>query len=245
MDTTTLYNMVEASAEAATNSANIKANVVNSPDFFPYSTYPIYVLQYNDYLEHVYKLFGAEAQELFPPYSLGKHADPSATQGHYWKMHLDMAVVRLSTLAAYLQSKIPTIQKEIDAMIDFIKANLRPSIFQAPNNEREVQNVVEVMLRSRGYDFRREKVRIPYSSKLYIPDFTFEVLSLALEMKFCDSKDRVKVMIDEMNGDISPYQTHYKNIIFAIYDMGFIRDVAEFKGSIERNLNVYVVVVKN
>ena len=51
-------------------------------------------------------------------------------------------------------------------------------------------------------------------------------------------------MIDEINGDIPAYQTRYENVIFAIYDLGFIRDVAEFKGSIERNTNVYVVIVK-
>src|SRR5207245_2314806 len=118
------------------------------------------------------------------------------------------------------------------------------SIYDDPKNERELQNIVEIMLRSREYDYRRELIRIPYSSKTYIPDFTFEVLHLALEMKLCNSKERVKEMIDEINGDIPPYQTRYENVIFAIYDLGSIRNVAEFKGSIEKNLNVYVVVVK-
>ena len=63
-------------------------------------------------------------------------------------------------------------------------------------------------------------------------------------MKLCNSRDRVREMIDEINGDIPAYQTRYENVIFAIYDLGFIRDVAEFKGSIERNTNVYVVIVK-
>jgi hypothetical protein len=128
--------------------------------------------------------------------------------------------------------------------MDFITANLRPSIFEDPKNEKELQNIVEVMLRAREYEYRRELIRIPYSSKVYIPDFTFEVLHLALEMKLCSSRDRVREMIDEINSDIPAYQTRYENVIFAIYDLGQIRDEAEFKGSIERNLNVYVVIVK-
>jgi hypothetical protein len=152
--------------------------------------------------------------------------------------------VRLSTLAVYLQSKMTPTRKEIEAVIDFLNANLRPSIFEDPKNEKELQNIVEVMLRAREYEYRRESIRIPYSSKMYIPDFTFEVLHLALEMKLCNSRDRVREMIDEINGDIPAYQTRYENIIFAIYDLGHIRDVAEFKGSIERNPNVYVVIVK-
>jgi hypothetical protein len=243
MDVTTLYNIVKAAAEAATNSANLKTQPVNS-DFMLYGTYPVYIQQYNELLPNVYKLFGVEAQELFKPIDLGKNINPADTLGSFWKTYLDLAVVKLNTLVAYLQSKIPTVQREIQAVIDFITANLRPSIYDNPKNERELQNIVEVMLRARDYDYRREFIRIPYSSKTYIPDFTLETLHLALEMKLCISQARVKEMIDEINGDIPPYQTRYENVIFAIYDLGFIRDVAEFKGSIEKNLNVYVIVTK-
>ena len=244
MDTTTLYNMVKASAEAAANSANLQLHPGNSPDFLPYGSYITYGTQYNKLLTHVYKLFGKEALELFEPIDLGRHNSLGDTPGSYWKSYLDLAVVNLATLAAYLQSKLPTVQKEIEAVADLISANLRPSIFQDPKNEKEVQNIVEVMLRSRGYDYRRELIRIPYSSKTYIPDFTIEVLHLALEIKLCNSPIRVKEIIDEINGDIPPYQTRYKNVIFAIYDLGFIRDVTEFKGSIEQNLNVHVIIIK-
>src|SRR6266568_3376884 len=244
LDITTLYNMAKAAAEAATNSANIKTQAANSPDFLPYGTYPVYINEYNSLLVHTYRLSGKEAQELFPPIDIGKYINPADTLGSFWKMYLDLAVVKLNTLVAYLQSKIPTTQKEIEAVTDLITAHLRASIFEDPKREREVQNVVEVMLRSRGYDYRREIVRIPYSSKTDIPDFTVEVLHLALEVKLCDSSIRVKELIDEINADIPPYQTRYKNVIFVIYDLGFIRDMTEFKGSIENNLNVHVIIIK-
>lgn len=140
--------------------------------------------------------------------------------------------------------RFPTVQKEIQGVLDFIAANLRPSVYDDPKNEKELQNIVATMLRARDYDFQREKVSIPYSSKLYIPDFTFEVLHLALEIKLCTSQVKMKEIIDEINADIPPYKTRYENVIFAVYDLGFIRDVAEFKGSIEKNLNIHVVIIK-
>jgi len=243
MDTITLYNMAKATAEAATNAANLKIQPVNV-DYMLYGTYPVYVNEYNNLLRHTYKLFGNEAQELFQPIDLGKNINPADTLGSFWKTYLDLAVVKLITLVAYLQSKIPTIQKEIQGVLDFIAANLRPSIYEDPRNEKDLQNIVATMLRARDYDFQREKVSIPYSSKLYIPDFTFEVLHLALEMKLCTSQVKMKEIIDEINADIPPYKTRYENVIFVIYDLGFIRDVTEFKGSIEKNLNIYVSVVK-
>jgi REase_DpnII-MboI len=244
MDITTLYAMTKAASEAAANSANLQLRPGVSPDYLPYGSYVPYANQYNKLFVHAYKLFGKEVQELFEPIDLGEHNSLGNTPGAYWKSHLDLTVVNLATLAAYLQSKIPTTQKEVEAVSDLIAANLRPSIFQDPGREKDIQNIVEILLRSRGYDYRREKIHIPYSAKTFIPDFTIEALHLALEIKLCDSLKRVKELVDEINADIPAYQTRYKNIIFAIYDMGFIRDTQEFRASIEANLNVYVNIVK-
>jgi hypothetical protein len=40
-------------------------------------------------------------------------------------------------------------------------------------------------------------------------------------------------MIDEINADIIGYQSKYERILFVIYDLGFIRDVALYCSSIE------------
>jgi hypothetical protein len=49
--------------------------------------------------------------------------------------------------------------------------------------------------RARALDFRREHETVPYSSKRHIPDFTFDRISLAVELKVCKEKDREKEMI--------------------------------------------------
>ena len=62
-------------------------------------------------------------------------------------------------------------------------------------------------------------------------------------MKIKNSK-REKEIIDEVNADILAYQTKYERVIFIIYDLGFIRDVAQFSADIEKNPNVYAIVKK-
>ena len=85
---------------------------------------------------------------------------------------------------------------------------------------------------------------MPYSSKRYIPDFTFDRIGLAVEVKLCKDKDREKELIGEINDDIIGYSGRYDRSVFVIYDLGCIRDVAKFSGDIENNPNVHVLIIK-
>ena len=120
----------------------------------------------------------------------------------------------------------------------------RAAIFEDPKREKDVQNVLEILFRARDIDYRREKITIPYSSKTFVPDFTFESLDLALEVKLCRVAGNEKAIIDEVNADIPAFQTRYKSVIFLVYDLGHIRDVGLFKSGIESNADVYVQVIK-
>ena len=111
-------------------------------------------------------------------------------------------------------------------------------------NEREVENVLETILRAKSLDYRREKVSIEYSSKSFVPDFTFDSLDLALETKLCKSAAKEKALIDEINADILAYKTCYNRIVFVIYDLGCIRDEGRFRSGIEGNPGVYVLIIK-
>jgi hypothetical protein len=81
-------------------------------------------------------------------------------------------------------------------------------------------------------------------SKRYIPDFAFDRIGLAVEVKLCKDRDREKAIIDEINADILGYGVGYDRCLFVIYDLGFIRDVAKFSGDIEANPNVHVLIIK-
>lgn len=119
---------------------------------------------------------------------------------------------------------------------------LRKIIRSTPEREKEVQDRFEDLLVANSIDFSREFPHIEYSSKQYIPDFSFERISLAVEIKLCKGDE--KGLIAQLNDDILAYKTKFRNILFVIYDLGQIRDVETFKKSFESQSNVYVQIIK-
>ena len=49
-------------------------------------------------------------------------------------------------------------------------------------------------------------------------------IGAAIEVKLCNSKARVKRIIDEISADVPAYRKRFHPILFIIYDMGFIRN---------------------
>jgi hypothetical protein len=242
MDLKILYSMVRATANSASRALNSSNN--STHDFYDYGGYPIYIEQYNKYQQLTSELFGDEAIALFPPLLPEAWVNPSEENGRMWRTHLENVAVRLFNLDVYLQSKLDDTEQRVQATIDLIEANLRPSIYDDPDKEKNVQDVIETIFRARSLPFLREKVHIPYSTKTFVPDFTFDSLHLVVEAKLCNREGREKAIIDEVNADILAYQTRYKSLIFVVYDLGFIRDVAQFKIDIEENPDVYAIVIK-
>ncbi len=93
--------------------------------------------------------------------------------------------------------------------------------------------------------FDREAESIVYSTKTYRPDFTFRPIDLAVDFKLCSHGSREKEIIAEINDDILAYRTKYGNMFFAVYDLGFIRDIERFSATFEANDGVIVRVVKH
>ena len=233
MDLEILYNMAKATTQSAERMS--QTNV---------GGYYAFVREYNKLVPLVHDLFGTESKSLFQRILI-KDLEPRKVSPMRWGEMAELAVSRLTSLTAYLQAKRVAPNRQVHAVLDLVTEVLRPSIFSKPKQEKDIQNTLEVIFRSRGLDYRREKVRIEYSSKSFVPDFTFESLDLAVEVKFCDSEKKEKTLIDEMNADIPAYQTRYRWIIFVVYDLGIIQDVHLFKASIESNPDVYVHVQKH
>jgi hypothetical protein len=134
---------------------------------------------------------------------------------------------------------------EIFKIMNLAEYGLRKVIRNRPGSEKEVQDAFESLLVGAGVPYSRDTVSIQYSSKTYKPDFTIDKIDLAVEIKFCDKADREKAMIAEINDDILAYQTKYGNLLFVVYDTGYIRDMDRFKNEFEKNQNVIVKVVKH
>lgn len=130
-------------------------------------------------------------------------------------------------------------------IINILERKLRKIIRNSPTTEKEIQDSVENLLIASDIIYKREFPSISYSSKKYIPDFSFSKQSLVLEIKFCNRQTREKELIAEINDDIMAYKQDFSNLLFLIYDIGFIRDVNLFASEFEKDESVLLRIIKH
>ncbi len=130
-------------------------------------------------------------------------------------------------------------------VLNLSEQKLRKVIRDKPEKEKQVQDAFENLLIGADISYGREVDSIEYSSKTYIPDFSLTKINLAVEVKLCSRTEREKELPEEINDDILAYQTKYQNLLFIIYDLGYIRDVDRFCGSFEKHENITIRVVKH
>jgi len=147
--------------------------------------------------------------------------------------------------AVYEGRNTPAESSALVKVITLIERKLRKAVRDKPEREKQVQDAFETLLVGADVQYQRETDSTVYSSKTYIPDFTFAHLDLAVEVKICNRPDREKELIAEINDDIAAYKTKYRNLIFAVYDTGFIRDIDRFAEAFESNEGVIVKVIKH
>ena len=94
-------------------------------------------------------------------------------------------------------------------IIKDIEKNFRKIVKIKHQLERTVQDDLELFLDVKEYGFLREQEEVGFSSKSFKPDFTHEVLNIALEVKFVDKPEKKKKVIDEMSADILPYSKRW------------------------------------
>lgn len=145
----------------------------------------------------------------------------------------------------YQGKNTPPESSEIVQVINLGEQKLRKVMRNKPDPEKEVQDSFESLLIGAGITYSRETDSIEYSSKTYTPDFTMSKIGLAVDIKLCNRDGREKEIIAEMNDDILAYRTKYGNLLFVVYDNGFIRDTDRFAGSFEGHQNVLVRVIKH
>ena len=160
-----------------------------------------------------------------------------------------MSHTNASVLKGYLEGQLGVIEDEISGLRDFILARLRSAILRPPERERDVQDALEQLLIGRGLmkgqDYDREVGRVKVATKEVVPDFIFLKLNMALEVKLISDQRRSKEVVDEINADIMGYSKAYRQIFFVVYDLGFIRDEAEFRRDLEHDDKISVLIVKN
>lgn len=152
---------------------------------------------------------------------------------------------RRGIASVYDGKDTPTESSALLKIITLAERKLRKAVRERPERERQVQDAFETLLVGADIPHERETDSIIYSSKTYTPDFSFPAIDLAVEIKLCNRADREKEMIAEINDDILAYKTKYRNLMFAAYDLGYIRDVDRFCESFEGSEGVIVRVIKH
>lgn len=216
-----------------------------------FASYKHYATQYTNLVQAISEVETLPEGLLFP-YDVEKIPSSVDTidiqqKGLFQQVHGD-----LSMLCAWLDSKVGkrNSSSEIRGLEDFLSSSLRPAMLNGnPEKEREVQDTIEKLLigqrMQKGVNYDRETGRVKHSGKESIPDFVFRPLSTALEVKLVKDTASVARIVDEINADIAAYSKEYGHLIFLVYDIGSISDVAEFKRDIEASGSVKVLVVKN
>jgi hypothetical protein len=212
-----------------------------------YSSYKTFLRKYNDIVKQAAPLLPNTT--MLDVFSLDKIKGSGNYTWVQQKEFFDGAYSNAALLKSLLEGAIGYAEDETHNLRDFIQANLRRAVFATPDKEVEVQNGIEALIVGRGMakgaDYDRETGRVKASGKESVPDFIFPNLKLCLEVKLSKSVDKLRAIVDEINADIRAYGTQYERQLYIVYDLGTIRDEAEFKRDLEDAPGVSVLVVKH
>jgi hypothetical protein len=236
---------IAESAAALVESMRISAQ---GEDVWRFASYQGFARKYNQLAERaMHGIPGARG--VLDVYDLDNIPPSTSTIAVQQKNIFDSVLMNLFILRSLTERHSGEKESSVNALVDFVAANLRRGLHEVPSNERQVQDALETLLVGRGMekglDYDRETGRVKVSIKESVPDFVFLRLDLALEVKLARDVQKSKVIVDEINADIGSYGTKYKHLFFVVYDLGSIRDEAEFRQGLEERPNTHVRVVKH
>lgn len=117
----------------------------------------------------------------------------------------------------------------------------------SPAKERDVQDIVWIMLRSHFDRIDREDTLPKFGVKNYRPDFGVPELRTLIEVKFVGDKTNVSDIQEGILGDVPGYltnQSHYDSLIVFVYDAAHkLRDSRKFIEDIRKLEDIVDVVV--
>jgi hypothetical protein len=233
--------LLEAMRYSTTTASGDNANVAT------WGSYQTFFRKYNDLAKQAAPLLPNTT--MLDCFALDKIKGIGDATWPEQKAYFDMAYANAALLKSLLEGAIGYAEDETHNLKDFIQANLRRAVFTVPDKELEIQNGIESLIVGRGMakgtNYDRETGRVKTSGKESIPDFIFPNLKLCLEVKLAKSADKLRAIVDEINADIRTYATRYERQLYIVYDLGTIRDEAEFKRGLEDAPGVSVLIVKH
>lgn len=120
-------------------------------------------------------------------------------------------------------------------------------IKEPPKNEKAVQDIIWIMLRSQFDRLDREDTLPKFGIKNYIPDFGIPDLQVLVEAKFIGEKTDAKAIQEEIMADIPVYlnaSPKYKSIVVFVYDYAHkLRDSRKFEEDLKSIDGIVDVIV--
>ena len=120
-------------------------------------------------------------------------------------------------------------------------------IVTPPKSEREVQDIIWIVLRSHFDRLDREDTLPKFGIKNYRPDFGVPELRTLIEVKFVGEKTQLASIQEEMLADLPGYladQERYDGIVFFVYDAAQkLRDHRKFVDDLRATHGVTEVIV--
>lgn len=246
-DTNKLIKLLINQAKSLEKNVERTLNDSATPPLSRYVSFKSYAEMYNNIAREAERVLGLPKSSFTEFYTnkMGSYAD---TLWGYQKQIMEHVSVSIGILLSYLESATDFVEDEFENIAIFFRSKLRASIFSIPSKEVEVQNAIESLLIGRnmtkGIDYDRETGKFEFSGKEYIPDFIIPKMNLCIEVKLLREGKKSRI-IDEINADITAYSTKYERLLFVVYDLGVIRDEAEFRRDIENaGASIKVVIVK-
>ncbi len=118
---------------------------------------------------------------------------------------------------------------------------------EAPRSERDVQDIVWIMLRSHFDRIDREETLPRLGIKNYRPDFGVPELNTLVEVKFIGESTNLSAIQEELLADIPGYlqdKTRYAGIVILVYDAAQkLRDARRFVEDLRKVEGILDVVV--
>lgn len=142
----------------------IKAQPKGMTDVLPYAK------QYNFLREKVIAVLGKESEIFLPKLAedLTKYGRMAAhvTTRMSWFDELSVAI---SQLVSFLETNLEVSFRILTGLEEFLHNNLRRSIRKTPVEEKEVKDVIEIMLIAKDYVFEREKPEYVTPTRITFP----------------------------------------------------------------------------
>jgi hypothetical protein len=118
---------------------------------------------------------------------------------------------------------------------------------QPPGNEKDVQDILWIMLRSHSDRVDREDVLPRFGTKTYRPDFGMPDLGVLIEAKFVGERTEVAKLQEEILADIPGYLqegSKFTGIVVLVYDAAHkLRDERKFVEELRRVDGILDVMV--